>query len=239
MTTPPIGSTSSTVLWRRLLAPARPLVRAIRHYRNPPLAPYSEVPYATHLPVLLGLGHLLHLRRIVEFGCGDFSTVAFLDRAAFPEVVSLASYENHLEWHARVAAKVAGDPRVTLSAVHGLMHPVVASAPVVDADLVFIDDSFSLEERAATIRDVARRPGRAAVVIHDFEQRDYQEAAAAMPHRFRFTAFNPNTGVAWDGAPLHERQLRRLNRLLAKHAARVRPDDIGAWVRLIGERFPR
>src|ERR1044071_885749 len=70
---------------------------AIRHHLAPFFAPlrlcgkYFSTPrahndYATHIPILIGLARLREIRRVLEFGCGRYSTLTFLKASAFPHL---------------------------------------------------------------------------------------------------------------------------------------------------------
>ena len=48
-----------------------------------PLPPRAENAYATHIPVLVGLGSIRRIERVLEFGCGHYSTKTFLRRSVF------------------------------------------------------------------------------------------------------------------------------------------------------------
>jgi len=114
------------------------------------------------------------------------------------------------------------------------MHATAANLPLDAYDLIFIDDSLAVEERAATIRAVARgAPRRALVVIHDFEQPLYQQAASSFAQRFCFSLFNPHTGVAWNIASVSPRQLQQLRSVIARNAATIEPDARHEWVALL------
>jgi hypothetical protein len=194
----------------------------------------AENPYATHLPVLLALARLLDVKRVLEFGCGDFSTGTFLDRRAFPKLERLESYENDAEWAKRVRDAAQDDPRLDLRVTRGAIADAAKAAAIEDFDLILVDDSIEAPLRIATLTTVAqRRPMRAAVVVHDFELPFYREPTGAFRHRFRFTPLNPNTGVAWNHDRLREADLKRLVSVVRKHRDRIKVDDRAAWVELI------
>lgn len=191
-------------------------------------------PYATHVPVLVALGQVLPVRRVLELGCGQFSTATLLDRELFPSLCRLDSYEHDPAWAARVEEELGADKRLHLCAVDEPMSAVAARLPISTYDLIFIDDSLTAEARAATIQAVAAAElGVCVAVIHDFEQTVYQQAAAGFRHRFAFTALNPFTGVAWNDAPLHGSALRRFNRLIASFVGRTPPEARSLWLALL------
>ncbi|HEX8098458.1 MAG TPA: class I SAM-dependent methyltransferase [Pyrinomonadaceae bacterium] len=191
----------------------------------------AENPYATHLPVLVGLARLLDVRSVAEFGCGDYSTLTFLDRAAFSNLERLSSFENDPEWMGRLVIATRGDSRVELKLVEGPMSAAATRADLDGYDLIFVDDSVKADERAATIGEVARKcRGGSVVVIHDFEVADYRRAARAFAGQFTFVALNPHTGVAWNHARLDARRLKNLNSLIRRHRRGLRPDDLAGWV---------
>lgn len=187
-------------------------LRALRDRHVLKVPPRSAEPFVTHLPVLLGVGHLVQARRILEFGSGNHSSLAFLDRECFPHVEHVDSFENDPEWGASIAAKAAHDSRFRMQMLDGAVAQAVANVDLESYDMVFIDDSVTSAERSATIRAVvARVPTRAVVIVHDFEHPPYRHALRGMKHIVRMTALNPNTGVGWNHAALAQSNLRRLN----------------------------
>ena len=191
-------------------------------------------PYATHLPILVALGVIIPIRRVLEFGCGQFSTLAFLDRTVFPDLMQVDSYEDDPDWSQRMVNAISHDPRFRLQLVP---HPVSTSAAQVlleGYDLIFIDDSTCWQDRAATIRQVADRCSSSShVVIHDYEVQPYREAAILFPHRFGFTALNPATGVAWKKDSINLVELKRMNSLIKRYSRLIEPDDLRRWATVL------
>ena len=210
--------------WRRL-------ARAL----TPWIARASATPYATHVPVLVGLARLLPVRSVVEFGMGHYSTATFLDPAVFAELVRLDSFETDPAWIRRLAPLCAATPKVRATLVSGPMCAAVGRLNFADYDLVLVDDSRDVAARAATIQQVLRhcQPTN-VVVIHDFEIAAYRAAAAAAAHQFTMTALLSRTGVLWRAGPLDAGRLAALNRAIKRHARRVPPDDRAQWLALLG-----
>lgn len=96
--------------------------------------------FTTHVPVLMGLPRLRPIRRVVEFGCGTFSTRAFLDRAIYTDLTELISFETDPQWLAKVRSAASGDSRLKLELVAAPMAHTAANACLESADLVFVDD---------------------------------------------------------------------------------------------------
>lgn len=194
----------------------------------------ADNPYATHVPVLIGLARILNLQNVVEFGCGRFSTLLFLNPSAFPHLKQLESYENDREWIESVKMRASEDERLKLNFVESEMHEAVDGISFDNCDLIFVDDSTDATERARTIEQIAKRSlSSSVVVIHDYEVMEYQRAAKRFPHRFTFDALNPNTGVAWSDHKVDRESLRRLNRLVKRYSNEVEPDDVERWVKII------
>jgi hypothetical protein len=145
-------------------------------------------PYSTHLPILTALA-VLPIRRVLELGGGDYSTRLFLDRSVFPELERLTTVETNPEWAARVKTR---DRR----------HRVLPRAPLHRNDLILVDDSDHLEGRVQTLNEVSDARLLALVVIHDFEQPDYQEATR-FDHLAVSTRLTPWTAVAWNEGSRH------------------------------------
>jgi precorrin-6B methylase 2 len=188
------------------------------------LAPRARNDYATHIPILIGLARLRAIRRVLEFGCGHYSTLTFLNTSAFPDLERLHSIENDDAWATTIQEAAKDDPRWTLQLVSG---EICESIPDLESfDLILIDDSKTSAQRAATIRAVAaKQPQHPWIVIHDFEVDEYRDAASAFKHRHRFRAYNPETGVIANSSL----DLRGLNRSLKQNAKSLDPDNITAW----------
>ncbi len=150
-------------------------------------------PYATHLPVLRALGRHLPIRSVLEFGAGLYSTCEFLNRGSFPHLDSLVSIEDDAGWRKRMADFI-DDPRwicPLVPPIDGLLESPVGF------DLIFIDDGLQVSERVLTIKAVAEASVPCIVVIHDFEQMAYQQAAD-FKHLHFFTQAVPWTAVLWN-----------------------------------------
>jgi Methyltransferase domain len=185
--------------------------------------------YATHIPVLMGLARLRDVKSVLEFGCGDYSTLTFLNRPAFPNLVRLQSVENDAAWAESTYAKATSDERWTLQLVQADTAEAVSDLDLEAFDLILIDDSKTSAERAATIRAVAnKRPQHAWIAIHDFEVEEYRQAAAGFTNVHRFRGYNPETGLVWNSAVASSR-LKSLDRILKDQSKALQPDDVEGW----------
>lgn len=185
--------------------------------------------YATHIPVLIGLARLRDIRSVLEFGCGDYSTLTFLNRAVFPNLVRVQSVENDFAWAESTYEKAKSDGRWALKVVQGDTAAAVSGLDLEAFDLILIDDSKTSVERAATIRAVAnKRPQHAWIAIHDFEVDEYRQAAAAFTNVHRFRAYNPETGLVCN-QPVPSSHLKSLDRILRAHSKTLQPDDVEGW----------
>jgi precorrin-6B methylase 2 len=207
------------------LAPLRDPLRLCVKYFSTPRALND---YATHIPILIGLARLRKIRHVLEFGCGHYSTLTFLNRSAFPDLERLHSIENDDSWATTTQQAAKDDQRWTLQLVNGEISDAI---PELESfDLILIDDSKTSTQRAATIRAIARKqPQRPWIVIHDFEVDEYRDAASAFKHCHRFRAYNPETGVVANS----RLDLRTLNRSLKQNAKSLDPDNIAAWSNVI------
>lgn len=191
-----------------------------------------EMPYTTHMPVLTAIPRLTRVERVLELGCGDFSTLTFLNRSIYPDLQVIHSWEDDREWMERVRSAVADDPRIQMEFIEDWDESLRAR-DLADYDLIFVDNGRQFHERAATIRTVMKRVvPRNIVVIHDFEFTTYRIAAQASPHRYAFSVFFPHTGVTWQGDRLDRRRLQQVSRILRKNAQTVQPDQVESWARL-------
>jgi hypothetical protein len=168
---------------------------------------------------------------VLEFGAGEGSTLAFLDRTCFPELETIVSLENDADWAQRVVAMAQGDPRLSLKIWRGHMAKAAAEQDLNAYDVIFIDDSRTIEDRSATIAAVAkRRPRRGVVVMHDFEILEYRYAALPFRRNYRVTGLSPNVGVAWNQGRVPKRPMRMLNRLLHGLPGSLQHKDPRSWL---------
>jgi predicted O-methyltransferase YrrM len=171
------------------------------------------------------------IRTVLEFGCGNYSTFTFLNRAAFPHLEQLLSIENDVAWAETLRASVKDDERWRLELVEGEISDSVAELNLEAFDLILIDDSKTSAQRAATIRNVVRKqPRHPWIVVHDFEVDDYQRAATGFRERHRYRASNPETGLMWNNGDGPSR-LKTFNRILKNNAGALAPDDIEGWIK--------
>jgi hypothetical protein len=175
---------------------------------------------------LIGLARLREVRNVLEFGCGNYSTLTFLNRSAFPHLERLHSLENDDSWAVTIQ-ETTKDDRWTLQIVNGEIADSVVHLDLEVFDLILIDDSKTSTQRAATIRAVARKePRHPWIVIHDFEVEEYREAASGFKHRHRFRAYNPETGVVGNRAA----DWKTIDRVIRSKAKVFEPDAITSWI---------
>jgi hypothetical protein len=177
-------------------------------------APRALNDYATHVPILIGLARLREIKNVLEFGCGYYSTLTFLNRAAFPHLERLQSVENDASWAETIHEAGKSDERWTLRLVR---REIADAVPDLEAfDLVLIDDS----------KTSTQRPW---IVIHDFEVEEYRRAAAGFKQRYTFKAFNPETGVVSNSLL----QLKSLDRSIKTRSKTLEADQTRKWIRAL------
>ena len=103
-------------------------------------APRAKNDYATHVPILIGLARMREIRNVLEFGCGNYSTLTFLNRTAFPHLAELHSIENDSEWSDTMREAARNDDRWTLQVVDGDVANAVSDLDLERFDLILIDD---------------------------------------------------------------------------------------------------
>jgi hypothetical protein len=203
------------------------------------LASRSDEPYATHVPVLLGVAAALRPEVLIEFGSGTFSTLSFLDRTAFPSLQKVESYENNHQWFEQIRERLPPNSLIDLHFVEGDMYHAVDGADPAAAAMIFIDDSPTDIERVPTVKEVARACGKAPVVVlHDYDLWRLRWSARKFEHRVSFQHFNPQCGVMWHGHPERKPKLERVNRTIQRHANKVALTDIRAWAEIFSSAFP-
>lgn len=167
-------------------------------------------PYATHIPVLESIGSVIAPRTILEMGCGKYSTPLFCDPNVYPDA-SVFSWDTDGGWIDTIQKQLGKN------APKSMVHVLIPMARYAEYsflepfELIFVDDSDSLELRSSTIRTVAKKKLKnSIVVIHDYEQPLYQEAAEDFEHILVYTNFVPHTAIAWNGNTLSKQNIRSL-----------------------------
>jgi len=155
-------------------------------------APRSPAPYGSHVPVLLVLSKLLKPRRVLELGCGVFSTPTFLDIECFPSLEHLVSIETSSEWVEAVSRIVGGDSRWQPQLLTGVA-PLIGSLD--GFDLIFVDDGRDTIERSKTLRTVLAARPTCPVAVHDAEAPRLRTALLLRGPYVIFDAFTPQTGL--------------------------------------------
>jgi hypothetical protein len=202
------------------------------------LAPRAEVPYATHVPILVGVATAFKPKVLIEFGSGTFSTLSFLDDVAFPSLQKVESYENNRQWFEQVREQLPPNTLIDLHFVEGDMHQAVDGANTREAGVIFIDDSPTEKARVPTVEEVARRCGDEPVVIlHDYDLWRLRLTARKFENRICFRAFNPQSCTMWHGHPERRPILETVNRVIRQHATDVALTDIRAWKELFSMEF--
>lgn len=197
-----------------------------------PLPPRAENAYATHLPVLIGLAAIRPLRRVLEFGCGHYSTTTFLQRSVFPDLEELQSVENAQAWAEAMLEATGDDARSTVTVVSGAMSAAVRKFDLEAFDLILVDDSTNAADRAATIRALSSlHPSNPWLVIHDYEVEEYRSASSAFKQRFAFKAYNPHTGLISNSG--FTRAVKILDQRIKENSSALGPDDAEGWLRIL------
>jgi len=199
-----------------------------------PLPPRAQNAYATHIPVLIGLAAIRPIRRVLEFGCGHYSTRTFLERSVFPHLKELQSIDNDPGWAETMRDTTKHDPRCSVTVVSGAMCDAVCKFDLEAFDLILVDDSTNAADRANTIRALAGfRPSNPWLVIHDYEVEEYRSASSGFKQRFTFKAYNPHTGLISNSG--FTSAIKILDQRLKTNSSRLRPDDTESWLRLLSE----
>lgn len=141
-------------------------------------------PYASHLPILRAVLAAYKPKRVLELGSGPHSTPLFLDAG-----VKLTSLETDDDWF--MQAEERGDFDVRL------VENVAESLPALtDYDLVFVDDSDTLDDRLATIRAALSQP-HPLTVLHDAEVPEYRAAITELSRCIFVCTVDPHVAIAY------------------------------------------
>ena len=194
------------------------------------LPPRHQNDYATHVPILVGLASAFRIARVLEFGAGFYSTLTFLNRSAFPDVVSVESIESDPRWTSKISDAAKGDSRLRMRLLPEPIENWLQEIPLDSWDLVLVDSSTEAARRGRLIEELARRRNISAfVVVHDFEISLYRKASKDFRNRMIYSAYNPCTGVVWQGDQLPAKSLKNLSRIIDRYSKKLQPDDVESW----------
>jgi hypothetical protein len=125
--------------------------------------------YGSHVPALVTVSHdFPPIRSVVEYGCGRYSTPAFLNRDYFPDLETLVSVETNEPW-AEDTRRRNADDRLRLIMCEARE---IAEQKVPAADLIFIDCDdlgFDRQERFRGRLELLKRYEalESLVAVHD------------------------------------------------------------------------
>ena len=102
-----------------------------------PRASLREFRHGNHIPILRAIEKIKTIKRVVEFGCGEYSTKTFLDRKHFPALKLLASYETDITWYSKIGSKFE-DQRFVLHFIPDSLS-ALPRLPDNSFDLMFVD----------------------------------------------------------------------------------------------------
>jgi predicted O-methyltransferase YrrM len=187
----------------------------------------SRLPYpidhASHLPILIGLGALLPIKSVFEFGAGEYSTLTLLNKKVFPDVEKVVSLESDPTWICKIRIDAGLDER--LEFIHSSEH----YAPG-DYDLVFIDNGPE-QHKIETIHNMSEDLGANGLyVIHDAEHGPYADEVKRFKDNYFFYMFNPSTAVA-STKDFTEKQRWALSTIssVIRSNTHIPVDDVKSW----------
>lgn len=194
--------------------------------------PYHE-PYSTHIPILIALSKLVRVEKVLELGSGVFSTGTFLNKEIFPFLSTLDSFENDSIWASEILSRFGADKRLNLNLIQGPIQESLSEESAESYDLIFIDDSVCVEDRAKTIKYISEKKiEKSIVVIHDFEIRHYRIAARNIRNYFTFYSFTPCTGVLWNKRLKKEELMMKL-RIIESNKHQLEAEDYKSWLKVL------
>lgn len=149
--------------------------------------------YGTHVPALVSLGAFTPVKTVLEYGCGRFSTPAFLNKTWFPEVDSVLSLESDQNWMVDTA-KRNNDERLTLKLCSiDKMHEL----QVPETDVVLIDcdhDTSSGKDFSVRSSLIKKHESSDAIlVVHDSNFAQIRPSVEAAAFKYKKT-YVPPTG---------------------------------------------
>lgn len=196
-----------------------------------------SIPYASHLPVIIGLARIIKIKRVLELGSGLFSSVAFLNKLAFPDLTELHSVENDGRWAQEVSSKIT-DLRFKYTVLDFSICSFLEQISLNDYDLIFIDDSSEVTDRAETISLASKMLAKDCfMVIHDYEVQQYRDSSKSIKNKFSFNLIYPNTAILWNDASIDRKRMSQLYQLIRRHKHEIPVEGTDNWALLFNSNF--
>jgi hypothetical protein len=177
---------------------------------------------------------IIRPQRVLELGCGLYSTPLFLDSNYWPSLQHITSIETDGEWLQRVVSLLGHDPRWKPQLVETTVAQWLRSErnnlDIGGYDLIFVDDSTGVPERSETLRALFSINPRCLIVVHDVEQWRLRGRVWAHRPYVIFDAFTPQTGMCNCGSKAELLMLKRARAVLQtfKNEA-VTSDSLEQW----------
>lgn len=189
------------------------------------------MPYTTHLAVLMGVAKAKKPKKVLELGSGLNSTPYFGDSSCFPTVQQVISYEDDPAWYENVSKAVKSKGKIDLRFVISIPENVCLLVSN-EYEMIFIDDSTSAEQRQKTIAGTLRCASpEAIIVVHDFENRNYQNTVRLPWKSVVYSSWKPFTGVIYQNKNL-DTPLAKLKKLIETNLS-VSPQDTKQWIEIL------
>ena len=157
----------------------------------------SPLLYGTHIPLLKIVAANFCITSVIEFGCGNYSTLTFLNKKIFKDLKSIVSLECKKKWYKIIKRKVKDNRfKIIYNNEEKLLEIAKTHAP---SDLVFVDG------KSRVMREKTAFYGRNfsdLVILHDAENPEYKRAIQSYKFCYLYTKLLPNTAVLSDSIDL-------------------------------------
>jgi hypothetical protein len=181
-------------------------------------SPPSAATYGSHVPTLIACAAVVRPQRVLELGCGLYSTPLFLDLDYWPALQDITSIETDGQWFQRVVSLLGHDPRwkpqLVKTTVAEWLRSERNGLDIGGYDLIFVDDSAGVLQRAETLDALFSIKPTCPVVVHDVEQWRLRGRVWARRPYIIFDAFTPQTAVCNCGNKAKLLMLKRANAVL-------------------------
>ena len=181
-------------------------------------SPPSAAAYGSHVPTLIACAAIIRPQRVLELGCGLYSTPLFLDSYYWPSLQHITSIETDGEWLQRIVSLLGHDPRwkpqLVKTTVAQWLRSERNNLDIGGYDLIFVDDSAGVLQRSETLHALFSINPGCPIVVHDVEQWRLRGRVWARRPYAIFDAFTPQTGVCNCGSKAKLLMLKRANAVL-------------------------
>lgn len=164
----------------------------------------DEEKFSTHQPVLMAIPKWKKIYSAVEFGCGNYSTLTFLDKKYFPDLKFLLSFESDKTWARKISKRIKDSRHIIITmrekkSIDNFGN--IMKEHNLLPDLVFVDGEKPQYRIPSAL---VSKNYSDLIVAHDVENQIYHSIFGFFKKSFVYKILVPYTAILSDNLPIQE-----------------------------------